>query len=107
MWHWPYRCRDCGQRRTLRKKLEKYDYRRQPRCYNPECRRARKGKGGVLVLDRWMKFTERGKRRMDVCNCGGYLFFHRKGSKHCRHSKVYNRVGDFGERSQREQEEAA
>lgn len=105
MWHWPYRCRDCGTRRTLRKKLEKYDYRRTPRCLNPVCRRKRQGKGGQLVLDRWMKFVERKKGY--ACTCDGYLFPHRKGSKHCRSSKVWHKVGDwFPGRSQYEEDAA-
>lgn len=105
MWHWPYRCRDCQAQRTLRRKIEEYVH--TPRCLNPQCRRARKGKGGVLVLRQHRKFTERSGRRLDTCTCDGYLFPHRKGSLHCRLGKKWEKVGDWFPGRERYADEAA
>lgn len=68
---YPYRCgRDgCRQRVSLRRKLETYV---RPRLC-PSCGH------DSLKLDRWKMRDHKASR----CNCNGYHFIHRKGSKWC------------------------
>lgn len=70
MSRFPYRCRDCRTRRTLRKRKERYM--REPSC---AC-------GGDLILDVYRKRKEHARV---MCLCDGYWFPHRRGSKWCRH----------------------
>lgn len=64
--------RKCRRRRALRHKPEWY--KRPPKCY---------GCGGRKWY--WDKWQERKNRRF-VCNCAGYWFRHRLGSKFCEYA---------------------
>lgn len=66
----------CFTRKSLRMRPEQYaDAWRQPKC--PSCG-ARK-----WHVDKYRVRKEMGWKPM--CNCGGYHFYHRKGSKFCYH----------------------
>lgn len=71
---WPARCTRecCKQRQRLARAVQNYI--REPRC---------KRCGGRLRIDVWRLAHER-KRR--PCNCYGYSFPHRPGSKWCDHN---------------------
>lgn len=63
---------------------------------SPACRRKvpkwwQMRRGGALRLDKYRKRKERPPGH--GCGCTGYSFPHRRGSKHCQHSKVYHLVG--------------
>jgi hypothetical protein len=93
----PCRCghtvggRTCFTRKTLAKRPEDYaDRRYMPRC--PGCG-SRK-----WMVDKWRTKHEVWGNR-ETCNCGGYHFIHRLGSKFCyshpkaeqHHSERYER----------------
>jgi len=69
----PCRCSNCRTRRSLRRRPA--DYIRQPAC-------AVCGKRNWYI-DRYRIKVEMAYSRS--CNCGGYHFIHRKGSKYCDH----------------------
>ena len=71
----PHRCVKCGARRTLPKLWSRYQ--RPPACRM--CGYYRLYPCKDRLASRW--------GRKHKCDCGGYWFFHRKGSKYCHHNK--------------------
>lgn len=70
---YPCRCLKCRHRRSLNHKPD--DYVRPPKCK-------------FCGSTKWWLDTYRMKKEMDsklTCNCGGYWFPHRKGSKFCHY----------------------
>ena len=65
----PHRCTRCEARHTFSRKWNTFE--RVKICRNCGHRR--------FFVDKWM--LRRG--RQQKCNCGGYWFPHRKGSKFC------------------------
>jgi len=63
----------CTGRRSLRMKPSDYAPGRVPKC--PHCNKAN------WRVDKWRIRHEMGARAS--CNCGGYWFVHRLGSKFC------------------------
>ena len=66
--------RQCGARRTLRKHPSEYSAER----YIPQC--------PVCGARNWMVDTNRIRTLrsgVQVCDCGGYHFQHRRGSRYC------------------------
>ena len=88
----PCRChavingRRCDTRRSLAQHPNRYSATRYiPRC--PSCG-ARK-----WYVDKWrLKHEVRGNG--DTCGCGGYWFWHRKGSKWCEHNPRWEELHD-------------
>lgn len=76
----PHRCWRCDLRRTLSKRLD--DYVRTPKCKRCGTRSL------YLCKDRLAKNWGRKHK----CNCGGYWFPHRKGSKWCEHHPRANEL---------------
>lgn len=68
------RCRKCGTRKVLRQHPD--HYRTQPKCPKESCG-ARNWR-----TDAWMNKRKTGLNGMG-CNCNGYWFTHRRGSKYC------------------------
>lgn len=82
-----YRCthRDCRQRITLTRRIEKYF--RVPKC---------RGCGRELTGQIDREPRQRAKR--DVCGCSGYWFPHRRGSKWCDFSARQLTEADYDHR---------
>lgn len=69
----PYRCNRCRQRKSFTdKQLRAYKTDKSFKC--SQC-------SGIFKPDKYRIKNEKG--RTNICNCGGYLFEHRKGSKFC------------------------
>ena len=66
------RCWKCWKRRTLDKRPD--DYIRAPKCF--KC-----GSKGTLFICKDRLPSRWGRKHL--CNCSGYWFNHRKGSKFC------------------------
>ncbi len=71
----PHRCIKCNARRTLDRRWSLYM--RPPKCLTCGYYRLRP------CFDRLAAAHGRKK----ACNCGGYHFRHRRGSKHCEHNQ--------------------
>lgn len=67
---WPYRCRECEQRRTLPKAVEEYT--RVPKC--------------ACGAKNWRLDQYMLKRENKTCSCSGYPFPHRWGGGSCEHN---------------------
>lgn len=67
----PHRCRACWARRTLSMMVSEY-------VRPPKCRKC----GATKMFFCKDRVASRHGRKLK-CNCGGYHFPHRKGSKHC------------------------
>lgn len=63
----------CHQRKSLARRPQ--DYIRQPKC--PACGARR------WYIDRYRLRIEMDRKQS--CDCGGYHFIHRRGSKYCYH----------------------
>lgn len=83
----PCRCTKCDKRKTLHKRPQHYV--RPPKC--PRCGNRR------WTLDKWM--LRRG--RLQKCNCTGYHFPHRKGSKWCYENPKLQELMETEQRQQK------
>jgi hypothetical protein len=84
---WHYRCsrEKCKARRTLPRRIEEY-------TIAPRCRAC----GGTAL--RWDRDRALVHMQRKPCQCDGYAFLHRKGSKFCVHSPVELTADDIASR---------